>query len=248
MGSKLSKQNEIKKSVALSLAQFSIVVSYLYRKLCINLINRNNMQQYIIDIMFTYYPLIDSMIITQYNQLKILYNWIKERRLCGNKLDFKLCYRASMNGFSAKAFQNKCCDKEMWSLVLIETIEGHIIGGFTTIVWSLNNSSMNTDPFAFTFLLHCNDAQYNYKPQIYGAVKSKGCWLQTSTSVQEGTGPNFSGASNVYVINCQSNSNGMDVAIYFGKTPGFQNAQFEIKEYEVFEVRNYRSAQLSVTD
>eukprot|EP01084_Bolivina_argentea_P299112 515569_1 len=251
MGNKSSKnkQNEIHPNcVVFSFNSFifSMIVLNFYKKTSHSAKNTNNIPQDIINIMFQYYPLIDSVIISQPIQTNVLIEWIKQRN-CNNQwsdkhiFSFALLYRASIDGISPQAFQNKCCDKDVYSLVLIETFEGHIIGGFTTNAWKLVRNvaicygKIAIDKYAFTFLLHCNNDQFNYKPQIYG-IKSDECSIETSTSVYEDTGPNFAGSSNLHVMHCENNSNGMDVKIHFPHTIGFQNAQFSIKNYEVFQV------------
>ncbi len=64
---------------------------------------------------------------------------------------FKNIYKASVDGFSSAAFHQKCDD---WgpTLVVIESIQGFVFGGFTCAKWSSNGYTMR-DTTAFLFTL-----------------------------------------------------------------------------------------------
>jgi hypothetical protein len=49
--------------------------------------------------------------------------------------EWKLLYRASVDGFSRKIFHKKC-DNKPPTLVIIKSINGNIFGGFTTALWN----------------------------------------------------------------------------------------------------------------
>ena len=48
---------------------------------------------------------------------------------------WKLLYRASEHGYTAKSF-HECCDDQGPTLVLIKSSEGCIFGGYTTQSWN----------------------------------------------------------------------------------------------------------------
>ncbi|KAJ5073902.1 pep-cterm sorting domain-containing protein [Anaeramoeba ignava] len=86
-----------------------------------------------------------------------------------------LGYSGSRDGFSAKAFHDACDDKGK-SLVLIQTLENNIFGGYTQVGWMTQKEKWNSiqknldgkdfgcieDPDAFLFALK---NPYNYPPQ-----------------------------------------------------------------------------------
>ena len=57
------------------------------------------------------------------------------REWLGNDYKWKLIYRASEHGYSAKSF-HECCDDKGPTLIVIKSSGGWIFGGYTTQSWS----------------------------------------------------------------------------------------------------------------
>ena len=70
-----------------------------------------------------------STILTNTQYDSYLREWI------GNEYKWKLLYRASEHGFTAKSFHNYCDDKGP-TLIVIKSTGGWIFGGYTTKSWS----------------------------------------------------------------------------------------------------------------
>ena len=61
-----------------------------------------------------------------------LTNWIKPRR---NESDWKLCWRASRDGWSSSRFHSLCDEKG--PTVTIVKVGKYIFGGYTNLPWSI---------------------------------------------------------------------------------------------------------------
>ena len=64
-----------------------------------------------------------------------LTNWIKPRR---SENDWKLCWRASRDGWSSSRFHSLCDEKG--PTVTIVKVEKYIFGGYTSLSWSKYSS------------------------------------------------------------------------------------------------------------
>lgn len=64
--------------------------------------------------------------------------------------EFYLLFRGSSNGFSASEF-HKSCDNRGPTIVLVETIEGKIFGGFASVPWEASWKTCKADEKAFLF-------------------------------------------------------------------------------------------------
>eukprot|EP00984_Skeletonema_dohrnii_P007468 scaffold2705_cov140-Skeletonema_dohrnii-CCMP3373.AAC.6 len=93
-------------------------------------------------------PQIDSNIITQHSDATFLHNWLEED---GSGGELELLYRSSRDGQSNSAFHSKC-DNKGPTLVIIETAEGGVIGGYTNTAWRSSNNPASANK-AFLFAL-----------------------------------------------------------------------------------------------
>ena len=75
-----------------------------------------------------------------------------------------LLYKASRDGFSAKAFHDRCDGKENTVTIIRNNLD-YIFGGFTTARWS-SDSYYKADPKAFIFSLRRNGTSSSYKLTI----------------------------------------------------------------------------------
>jgi len=92
---------------------------------------------------------IDSTIFEDKSKAALLHKWLKED---GSDGKFRLLYCSSRDGLSDEIFHSKC-DNKGSTLTIIETTDGHIIGGYSNTPWkSLNTSYVGADK-AFLFNL-----------------------------------------------------------------------------------------------
>lgn len=88
-------------------------------------------------------PHMDSNIITQYSQVKLLHKWLNEQEASSNSsgstdVELTLIYHSSKENLSNEIFHSKC-DNKGRTLVVIETTEGHVVGGYTNSDWDSPN-------------------------------------------------------------------------------------------------------------
>ena len=69
----------------------------------------------------------------------MIFNWINPNI---EKVSASLIYSAKSDGDSAKSF-HKLCDNMGPTLVIVETIDGKILGGYTKEDWSVDNVFKN---------------------------------------------------------------------------------------------------------
>jgi len=85
-----------------------------------------------------------------------------------NETKFTLIYQASKDGFGLKDFHSKC-DNISNTLMIIETTDSFILGGFTTVSWSLRNTTTEDtyhyDSNAFIFSL-TNTLNQSFKMNV----------------------------------------------------------------------------------
>ena len=88
----------------------------------------------------------DTMIISKLNDFKLIDN--KLYQIFEKDVDYKLLYRASKDGDTAKVFKEKCKDKN--TLTIVQTNDNAIFGGFTRIPWDDSDKNKD-DEDAFCF-------------------------------------------------------------------------------------------------
>jgi hypothetical protein len=142
------------------------------------------------------------------------------KELCGLSSDkkWKLQYRATRDGFSAKDFHSEC-DGIANTLTVIKSEHDNIFGGFTELAWDSTSRSFideKIDPNAFIFSL-VNKDNKPFKVM---------CDSTDSRAIicHPRYGPSFGGGD--IHIGCGSNSN-RDSFSGFGNT--YQHADYEYK-------------------
>ena len=88
----------------------------------------------------------DTMIISKLNDFKLIDN--KLYQIFEKDVEYKLLYRASKDGDTAKVFKEKCKDKN--TLTIVNTNDNAIFGGFTRIPWDDSDKNKD-DEDAFCF-------------------------------------------------------------------------------------------------
>lgn len=197
------------------------------------------------------YPFKSTILTTQekYSLLSVM-----QRHLSNKSITFKLIYRASRDGYSAKDFHRKC-DKYDYTLHVIlplsntQTTKLAVFGGFTSIPISKIEKD-HRDPLSFLFRVRSNYRSAKLlKPNIYhyeGAFQFH--WKNyvknyTHSMLSWGT----KGDENKYLFiddHCDWRNNfvGNDhLTEWQSDTIGFsvkeqQRLYFRIKEYEVYQI------------
>ncbi len=117
--------------------------------------------------------------------------------LCGfpSAKQWKLQYRATRDGFSAKKFHSKC-ETVANTLTIIKSEHGNIFGGFTEKAWN-SSDKFYEDQNAFIFSL-VNKENKPFKAMCTNGAKAIYC-LSTH-------GPTFGGGYDIHIAS-DSNSN-----------------------------------------
>ena len=93
-----------------------------------------------------------SIISTQYHR-QLLYDMLNTNVFPlkrSGSVYFKLLYRSSVNGLSAKTFHELCDDDSITNtLIIIQSSNGEIFGGFTRNNWSFRGFKKDRDAFLF---------------------------------------------------------------------------------------------------
>ena len=115
--------------------------------------------------------------------------------------EFKLLYRATIDGFGASDFHGKC-DNQPRTLTIIKTTKGYIFGGYTSIAWN-DIGGYKRDDNAFVFSLVNASSLPLLIPVEVGDKHAIGCYVEC--------GPIFGGGSDLRIaansnINEQSKS------------------------------------------
>lgn len=142
---------------------------------------------------------------------------------------FRLLYRGSRDGYTAKAFHQKC-DNQGPTLVLVESNHGKIFGGFADAPWTSKGIYATSD----------NNFLFSLDEQSYYPVKAaQRQWAQYCTASY---GPTFGGGHDLFIAdNCNYNNSSMSLGLTYesrnhaaSKITG--GTSFTVKEIEVFAV------------
>jgi hypothetical protein len=103
-----------------------------------------------------------------------------------------LLYRASRDGFTAKAFHDRC-DNVPNTVTIIRNSLNFIFGGFTSARWSSANE-YKKDPSAFIFSLRRSGTSNNYKLMINSTT---GTYALAGVS---SWGPTFGYSYDIFIV------------------------------------------------
>ncbi|KAL7543241.1 hypothetical protein ACHAWF_007348 [Thalassiosira exigua] len=162
-----------------------------------------------------------------------IHDWLEEN---GSDGGFTLLYRGSRDGLSGADFHSKC-DNMGCTLTIIETTDGHVVGGYTNNPWT-SYGSYRVANKAFLFALSGQGIASPCKVNLKNAGGTNAIYDDNSY------GPTFGSGHDLYV-----NNNMSQVKLYFGRSfhAGPSSSQlnscssFNIKEIEVFEVSGISS-------
>ena len=167
----------------------------------------------------------DTMIISKLNDFKLIDN--KLYQIFEKDVDYKLLYRASKDGDTAKVFKEKCKDKN--TLTIVNTNDNAIFGGFTRIPWDDSDKNKD-DEDAFCFSV---DNKKIYPLKKY--CSAIGC--------DKNSGPRF---NYMFMIpNRFMNKEGelypLNISHYNGQTKDYElnkgKQYFTVFELEVFKIK-----------
>jgi hypothetical protein len=173
---------------------------------------------------------VDSKIIQSVNQEETIHDWLREDGSDGGLI---LLFRSSRDGLSADAF-HKTCDNKGRTLVLIETTEGGVVGGYSNTPWDGRESGPRRANKAFLFALSGFGLSSPCKRKLIDEDDSWAIYY----GGYGGEGPAFGRG-------CDLEVDGSDVVFYNGlsyvpfetvQLPETKRKRFPIKEMEVFQV------------
>jgi len=128
--------------------------------------------------------LVEPSIIRDVQHLALLDKWVSES-LHVARVSFLLIYRGTVDGLQAETFHKKC-DWVTPTLTLIETTNGFIFGGFTTVPWR-----------------HYGDYVYDHQAFIFSlTLKAKHSTQKDkkfSVFPHRDFGPTFGGGHDIYI-------------------------------------------------
>eukprot|EP00984_Skeletonema_dohrnii_P011395 scaffold4540_cov67-Skeletonema_dohrnii-CCMP3373.AAC.4 len=185
------------------------------------------------------FQLPDSNIIKSKIDATTLCNWLSEEG-CGG--DFELLYRSSRDGIENETFHSKC-DNKSRTIAIIQTTEGHVLGGYTSNAWGnlgfcafhSSGSSWRSSKGAFLFSLSVSGISSPAKMKLVDA-ECKYAIGRYHTNANM-VGLRFGRSTEL------ATSNGSVFITYIGET--YEHSPFEelngyhqylIKEMEVFQV------------
>jgi len=112
---------------------------------------------------------------------------------------WNLLYKGSRDGFKANDF-HRLCDNKGPTLSIINTTDGHMFGGFTSMSWTSDDEgAYKADATAFLFTL---SNPHGIKPTKYVIKEGGKCAIRSKTI----RGPMFGGGHDIFVGSL-SNSN-----------------------------------------
>eukprot|EP01080_Neovahlkampfia_damariscottae_P002851 gene2851-4694_t len=162
-----------------------------------------------------------------------------QRWLPLSKKGWKCVYKATKDGFASSTFRSKCNGIKN-TVVVIQSTNGNIFGGFAPIAWS-NTGSYTHDRTSFLFSLKNQDNK-PCKIDNYGTNAN-------STYNNSSYGPTFGGGHDLYVVNNSNTTNSSYSNLgysyrYVGGTYGSTQAKnflagsynFKTTEIEVFKM------------
>eukprot|EP00985_Skeletonema_marinoi_P010749 scaffold5048_cov83-Skeletonema_marinoi.AAC.1 len=169
---------------------------------------------------------IDSNIITLLSHANILYDWLVDDDSEG---EMNLLYRSSRDGQSMADFHGRC-DNKGPTLVLIETIEGGIVGGYTNMSWQSYSGKYETADKAFVFVLSGFDISSSCK------MKKKDESVNSIYHYYQ-DGPVFGAGHDLHV---DTSGVLLNIGYSYEKGPAGlsvgSSTRYKIKEMEVYQV------------
>jgi hypothetical protein len=163
---------------------------------------------------------------------------------------FSVLWRGSRDGFGASEFHRRC-DGHANTLTVILDTKGNIFGGFTPVEWESRvfkgdgKNCVKADDSLKSFVFTLKNP-HNF-PTTRFALKAEEKWRAIYCNSERGSGFGWRGCDIFVSDNCNTNTN--SYTAYFGtsyvnntglngRTFFTGSDQFQVKEIEVFEIRN----------
>ncbi|ORY47068.1 hypothetical protein BCR33DRAFT_783480 [Rhizoclosmatium globosum] len=166
--------------------------------------------------------------------------WRQFREQFGNTIPCRkpaILYRATEHKFSDLDFKNLCKGFQNM-LVLVETIGGKILGGYTNLGWDPDTRLEGGKELVFIFSFERNQSMEYQLNRIYSDEFEN---VDYRPAMQ--FGPGFKGAKTLYIqldwcfVQGRPGAfNGKNASEFLGVSEGERYAHCEIVEYEVFEI------------
>lgn len=170
--------------------------------------------------------LLDSKIIQDASFVSQLHDWLDED---GSDGELVLLYCSTRDGRNDVTFHSKC-DHKGPTLTVVETTDGHIIGGYSDVHWDCDYISFQPSHKAFLFAISKSNS---FSPS---KMKLKGSQNNHAIHHNKSYGPTFGSGNDLKV-------QGQYVYItkigftYYGAPSSMQTeTKYKIKEMEVFQV------------
>ena len=190
---------------------------------------------------YTYFGLrddfFDSNIMEQSSHLNTIHQWLREE---GSDGDLKLIYRSSRDGLSNEMFHDKC-DNMGPTLIVLETGEGHVVGGYSNTPWQSSGGYM-TAGNAFLFALRGFDISDPVKMELVDPT-------DYAIEGNSGYGPIFGDEENsdTLLITSDSRLHLNSVTGTYENVPWKRSRDYMIKEMEVYQVTDVTEKQRCLT-
>jgi hypothetical protein len=178
--------------------------------------------------------------------LEIFHDWLNED---GSDGEFRLLYRGSRDGLSGSAFHSNC-DNKGFTLTIIETTDGKVIGGYSNTPWSSSgNGNYSGANKAFLFELSGSgisedddDEDDDYASPC--KMKLEECLSdQCAIFNHSSFGPTFDGDNEMIVQGSNVRLN-QGITYHPGSLPP---GSYTIKEMEVFQVMSTPPARITTS-
>ena len=191
----------------------------------------------------------DSMIVDSDEYDRYLQEWLEYKY----EYRWKLVYRSSKHGYTAKSFHSYCDTIQGPTLVVIKSTEGWIFGGYTTQSWECRHPNKThgyeykPDEDAFIFTLK---NPYNIPPTQF--MKRKACPYSILCSAN--SGPIFYG--DITIGNYNNNQNSCSIghdgtkgyecdptlkkSLFVNTNDADEDNLFSVEDYEVYCIENYK--------
>ena len=165
-----------------------------------------------------------SSIIKQGNNIAQLVDWISTTGGFGS-CGLDLLFRSSVDGKSVDNFHSKC-DNKGPTLSIIETTEGHIVGGYSCAPWKSSGGYCRSDG---AFLFHLSGSQL-LKSDLTGSYDSNAIYCHQSYGPTFGCGHDLRVSSSFTVDSKVGNS------YHRSSSWPLSSQSLQIKEMEVFQI------------
>jgi len=169
-----------------------------------------------------------SNIVKESSHANVIYNWLEQDGLDG---EWELLYRSSRDGVSNKSFHTNC-DCKGPTILLIETTEGGVLGGYTNASWqsfSFGGVSSKADK-TFLFTLTGFNLPFPLKMKLKDPDDAKAILHASDHGPKFGQGPDLCVDGSRVTIR---------TGVSYERSPAQlkESLQYTIKEIEVFSIK-----------